>query len=60
MSYVISYIQNLKRNDTNELSNQKGLTDLENELMAVRMKDAGKGYLGNLGSTCAHCCVLNG
>ena len=50
----------LKRNDTNELSNQKGLTDLENELMAVRMKDAGKGYLGTLGSTCAHCYVLNG
>ena len=60
IAYDIPYMWSLKRNDTNELSNQKGLTDLENELMAVRMKDAGKGYLGNLGSTCAHCCVLNG
>jgi len=51
---------NLKRTDTNELTSQKGLTDLENELMVVRMKDAGKGYLGNLGSTCTHCYILNG
>ena len=51
---------NLKRNDTNELTNQKGLTDLENELMVARAKDAGKRYLGNWGSTCTHFCILNG
>ena len=60
ISYDIPYMWNLKRNDTNELTNQKGLTDLEDELMVVRMKDAGKGYLGNLGSTCTHCYILNG
>ena len=34
--YDVSYMQNLKRNDTNKLTNRKGLTDLENKLMDAR------------------------
>ena len=36
---------NLKRNDTNELILQNGLTDLK--------KVVGEGYFGSLGLTCA-------
>ena len=35
-------MQNLKRNDTNELTKQR-LTDLENEFLIARGKDQGKG-----------------
>ena len=33
----------LKRNNTNELTNRKRFTDLENELMVARGKEGGKG-----------------
>ena len=40
MSYDIPYMCNLKRSDTNELANRNRHTDLENELMVARRKDA--------------------
>ena len=52
ISYDIPYMWNRKRNDTNELTKQR-LTDLERELTVA----SGKGQLGTLGSTCAHCCI---
>ena len=50
---------NLKRSDTNELANRNRLTDLENELMVARRKDAGEGggEIGSLGWTCIHCSI---
>ena len=33
ITYDIPFMWNLKRNDTNELTNRKRLTDLEKELM---------------------------
>ena len=36
-------MRNLKRNDTNELTKQKGLTDLENELMVAGGMNRAKG-----------------
>ena len=33
--YDISYMWNLKRNDTNKLTNRNRLTDLENNLMVA-------------------------
>ena len=33
ITYDILFMWNLKRNDTNELTNRKRLTDLEKELM---------------------------
>ena len=39
ISYGIAYMQNLKKNDTNELIYKtETLTDLENELMVTRGK----------------------
>ena len=35
ISYDVPYVQNLKRNDTNELPKQK-LTDLENKLLVAK------------------------
>ena len=49
-------MQNLKRNDTNELTKQ-GLTDLESEFLIARGKDQGKGYLGSLGWKCTNCYI---
>ena len=42
---------NLKRNNTIELIKQ---SDFEDQLMAVKGKDGGKGQLGSLGWTCTH------
>ena len=42
-------MRNLKRNDTNELTKQNRLTDLDNELTFAGGKDEGKGYLESLG-----------
>ena len=39
--YDISYMCNLKRNDTNKLTNRKRLTDLENKLMDARRDSSG-------------------
>ena len=38
ISYNIYYIWNLKRNDTNDLSTEQKLTDLENEPMVTSRK----------------------
>ena len=48
----IAYVQNLKINDTNELTYEieKRLTDLQNELMA-----GGVGVDWEFGMTCIHC-----
>ena len=46
----------LKRNDTNELSNQKGLTDLENELTVAREEEREKGIVRVFGM--AMCTLL--
>ena len=54
--YHITYMWNLKRNDTNELIQKTG-TDVENELMVTREEGFGKGYLESLGWTWTHCCV---
>ena len=53
---MTSYMQNLKRNDTNELTKQK-LTDLANEFRLCE-EQCGEGQLGSLGWTCTHCCIL--
>jgi len=43
-SYDITYMWNLKKNDTNSLfTNRKRLTDLQNEFMVTERKDGGKG-----------------
>ena len=53
VSYDITYMQNLKRNDTNELfTNQKPL----NELMLTR-KDRWEEGIGSLGLTFKYCCI---
>ena len=41
--YDIPYMWSLKRNDTNELTNRKIFTDLENVLIVSRGKEGGKG-----------------
>ena len=56
VSYDITYMQNLKRNDTNELfTNQKPL----NELMLTR-KERWEEGIGSLGLTGTHCYIQNG
>ena len=53
VSYDITYMQNLKRNDTNELfTNQKPL----NELMLTR-KERWEEGIGSLGLTFKYCCI---
>ena len=53
VSYDINYMQNLKRNDTNELfTNQKPL----NELMLTR-KERWEEGIGSLGLTFKYCCI---
>ena len=49
--YNIPYIQNLKRNETNEF-----IYKTENELIFAE-EDKGKGYLGSSGWTCTHCYI---
>ena len=43
----------------NYLQNRNRLTDLENELMVIRVKDIGKGELGSLGLTFPHSYAYN-
>ena len=53
ISYDITYMQNLKRNDTNELfTNQKPL----NELMVTR-KERWEEVIGSLRLTFKYCCI---
>ena len=49
--YNIPYIQNLKRNETNEF-----IYKTQNELIFAE-EDKGKGYLGSSGWTCTHCYI---
>ena len=56
LSYDITYMQNLKRNDTNELfTKQKPL----NELMVTR-EERWEEAIGSLGLTFKYYCILNG
>ena len=57
ISYDIYYMWNLKTKDTNELTEQKQVTDLENEFTLPGGKNGGKGQLGNLGQSCTHCYI---
>ena len=62
ISSDIPYMQNLKRNDTNELIN-KTETDSRTSRMNLwlpRGKGDGKGQLGKLGSIYTHCYVDSG
>ena len=57
ISYDIPYMQNLKRNDTNEL-----IYNTETDSPTQRMNSLlwGEGWwveIGSLGWTCIHCCI---
>ena len=56
LSYDIPYMQNLKRNDTNELIYKTKSDSQRTNLWLPRGKDAGE-EIGSLGSTCAHCYI---
>ena len=60
ISYDIPYMGNLKRNDTNEFIYKTKIGSQRMNLWLPAVKNGGKGYLGSLGWTCAHCCILNG
>ena len=56
--HEIPYMWNLKRNDTNELAKQNKTNRKQSD--GCCDKDREKGQLGNLRSTCTHCCTDNG
>ena len=58
MSCDIAYMQNLNKNDINEII-YKAETDLllENKLMATGREDFGGRYTGSLGLTGTHCYI---
>ena len=57
ISYGIPYVQNLKRNDTSELTH-KTETDLKNELMVAGGREDGEGIIRGLELTYTHCYIF--
>ena len=53
ISCDITYMWNLRRNDTNKLTKQKQTHRLRKKLMVAR----GKGWLVPLGRSSIHCCI---
>ena len=61
MSYDVTYMQNLKRNDTDELIYKTERdSDLKNTVMVAGVRDVRKGQGGSVASTWTHCYILNG
>ena len=56
MSHDVTYMGNLKKNDTKELIYKINSQTERNEFMVTRA-GVGEGQLGSLGLTCTHCYI---
>lgn len=60
MAYDITYMRDLKRNTTNELTKQMQTHRLREGIYACQAEGLGEGMIKSLGWTCPHWYILNG